>query len=865
MGRGRKIVTFLLTAVFLGMLVWTFGNDMVTDWFTNVKDGTGNTHYYVLSAANDGSIIAMGRQNDAYKFVCGDLGKEKWRTSIKKKAFSEDFLPWDIFAVSEDHALLYGYSMNDSGAISKIQLYSISERGKKVEVLFSRDITPETAEQKRAEFSSFACYNNKVFFMLWDSGNAYLYELPLDDMELRMTSSFACDGWHAAVVLNDGKLAIATEKDAISMYSAYGVRQYDLAVDGSVASLSAGKAGFYYFDSAAQTLNEVAAADGNYYIVQRTPGDGMLPGCVQPGGTLLWLENDRLYRYDGAPVEIEGILYRSPRASLALMGCTAVGILVLAFFVTMILCGKRHISLLARSLLVMLAIFTLAVGFMKVYLLPQSRNVELEKARKNVEIVADFGLQLVSETDDTTISEETVWRISHVLEDSGFPNALVTVFHYASGGVEILATNEPELESGTVVVGSGALLEARNNGTVSSVDERIRGPVCVAVASDGAYLVYLEADFSSAVEESNKTVREFGDYLMLAMSEFMCVVLLVLWQVWNGLRRLTRGMDLVTAGDYDVVMSNPTGDELEDLSVSMNNLTKTLRESVLHSKKIDENYMRFIPEETIHLLGVERLEDVTRETVANHHMAIMTVRFKLPEENVTTEQLFSNINMVIQRTVFAAIAFAGNCFNFVHDGYNVVFPEDFMEMSFHAALAIKEATDAINKERELEGRAPVRLYIAMDYGLVQMGIVGDELHMVPAAVSLCLEKNEQMLRICKELDAGILFTETMVSCGDDCNFRYVGNFVSGDGVERLYELYDGDSYLLAQRKKDTQEEFEQAMEQFYQRNFAAAKAILLHLARTGSSRDGSVCYYLNKADLYEQYPPEIPLLHGGEN
>lgn len=866
MGRGKKIATFVLTAIAFALLMFFYANNTVTDWIMSAENGGGMTDYYDLAAAQDGSVWALGRSNNTYVVTCGALGSgREWKGKLNTDALPENFLPKDIFAISKDQALLTGYCMNTKGTASNLQIYVIGNRGKELTALMDKEIKADVSPQETMLLSAFARYNDKVFFMLWDSDICYLYELSLNGMTLRMTGSFDCDAWRSALVLSDGKIAVTSDKGTLSIYSNFGVHQYDLETSSSVLKLFAGKDSFYFFDAVAQTVNEVGEVNGDYYIIQKVPADSSVPMTVQPGGGVLWLENAKLYYYDGAPIEAEGLLYRARWEGIALLALCGIGILLLSGLVTFVLCGKHHISLLVRALLTMLTAVLLALGAMKMYLLPELRQTSLEQAQQCVETAANIGLQFSQKAGEDVPIGAVTELVCHSMEGSGFYDTRVTLYRYTAGGFHVITTNDPGLESDTVVAGKSLLFKAGSSGTISALEEGIGGPICEAVSTNGTHLLSVQTNFSSVWKYGEDQAQKINAYLIAALLAFACIVLFMMARVWGGINRLIAGMDLVSAGEYDVELYNPSGDELESLAKSMNNMTVALRASSEKGKRIDENYMRFIPEETIRLMGVDRLEDVTRETVANHKMAVMTVRFYLPGENIPTEQLFSDINTIIQRTIFAAVAYAGNSFNFTHDGYNVVFPEEFMEMSFHAALAIKEAASAVNKERELVGRAPVRLCIAMDYGLVQMGIVGDELHMVPAAVSLCLEKNEQMLRICKELDAGILFTEAMASGGDGCNFRYVGNFTSGNEIERLYELYEGDSYLVAQRKKDTQEEFEQAIEQFYQKNYAAAKGILLHLARTGSSCDGSVCYYLNRADLFEQYPPKMPLLHGGEN
>jgi len=311
-----------------------------------------------------------------------------------------------------------------------------------------------------------------------------------------------------------------------------------------------------------------------------------------------------------------------------------------------------------------------------------------------------------------------------------------------------------------------------------------------------------------------------------------------------------------------VEMFHDSGDELEGLAKAMNHMTRTVKDSVNKAQTIDRNYMRFIPEDTIKLLGVDRLEDVTKETVSNHEMVTMTVNFLLPREGLSTEELFSEINELIERTVFSAVAYGGNNFNFTNASYNVVFENDYADMAFKSAIAIQDAVNALNKEREYQKKSPIVLRIAMDRGLVRLGVIGDELHLVPVAISRSLDKIVTMLEISERIDAYISFSEAMLSEIGEHKYRYAGQFISDNQEEKLFELFEGDTYLSAQRKRDTRVEFERAMTAFYQRDFTEAKRVLLQLARTGSGCDGAVRYYLNVADKYEQHPPKNLLLNG---
>lgn len=861
MRAGKRILTFLLAAAALALLLVLYVNDPVTDWLNSAVTGIGNARFFELTASDDGAIWALGRQNGHYVLACGNMNGGEWRGTMNTDALPDDFLPSGIYAVSKNMALLTGFCQNEDGTTAKLQLYAITDKGKTLSALLNKDV-----EQggRNVRFSTFSKHNEKVHFLIEDGDTTALYELAYRDMAVHMTGYFNCDPWNSALILSDGKIAVARDEGFIAFYSSFGNHLYDLSTNGSVSALYAGDDDFYFLDTTEQTVNEVEVMNDEYSIIQKFPAVSSLPMTVQPGGSTLWLEDGILYRFDGGSVQIDGILYRAASESILILAGCVFAILLLAFGITVLFCGKRHISLLLRAATVIAATLLICAGILRMFAAYDSPREAMRLARQGVETAASLGLKTVQEQDGEALSDEAADLIRASMEDSGFFDTRVTLYRYDNNGFYIITTTDPELESNTVVAGHGLILKAKPSGTVSELDEVLTGPVCTAVASDGPYLLSVRTNFSAVQKQGQAQADRMTLYLTVTLFAFACIIFLFLLRIWGGVYRLTAGADLVTAGEYDVELKNPSGDELEGLARSMNHLARTLKESVEKSKQINENYMRFIPEETIHLMGVERLEDVTRETVAAHEMAVITVRITIPKEKLPPAQLFSDLNMIVQRTSFAAVAYAGNSFNFGFGGYNVVFPEEFVDMSFHAAVAIREAAETINKEREIAGRPPVNVSIAIDKGLVQMGIIGDELHMVPVVASKCLIKNEQMLRLGKTLNANILFSETMLQKDMDCGFRYVGNFAMDKNTEKLYELYDSDKYLVAQRKHDTQEEFDQAIRCYYQSNFKAAKSILLHLVRTGSARDGIVCYYLNKADLYEQNPPKTLLLRGEE-
>jgi len=860
---GKKFFTFILLLIGLILVTTQVAHQEVSGCVRIALGGKGNTTFYELSSTPDGLIWAIGRNDEDYILSVGTANGWKWTNRLNDKILPDYFIVEDLYAISEETAFLTGYTTDVDGAVDTLKLYQISEKGKKLDTLLSIECTGRIAAQQRssAGFSAFSANNDSVRFLVDEGGKCTVYDYTPSNMSLHVTAAIETSDWVDAIVLHDGAVAFARSGGIISIYSSYGVHQYDLEVSGNAAALLDCGDSFYYLDDAANSLNEVGQMNEEYYLIQKIPVDSSLPLAVQSGGIAYWLEDGDLYRYDGLAEKLNGVLTASVWVNRGILAGLVLACALIAGLLTAILCGKRQVSMLIRSLIVIAFVLTFAGGIRFTMIAPMLQSNVRDNVCRSMESIAGMGVQLSPETNGQAAAEDTTALISKALEEAGLRDTQVTLFRYAASGYYVMSTTDDEMETDSIIAGSGILLNAKQGGVISQMRDTLNGEICEAVASQGNYLIFVRANMSQLLNAAEADVAPFS-YVMAACMLLMCLtIILILFRVWGGIKRITAGVNLISSGEYDVELVHHSGDELEGLAVAMNNMARALKKSVEKADTIDQNYMRFIPEETINLLGVERLEDVSRETVSNHEMVTMTVYFVLPREGLSTEALFSEINEIIERTVFSAVAYGGNNFNFTYSSYNVVFEKDYAHMAFMAAVAIRGAVDALNKEREVRGKAPVVLRIAMDCGLVRLGIVGDELHMVPVAVSRCLDKNVTMLELSETLDAYITFTDTLISEIGEHRFRYVGQF-SADGVEeKLYELYEGDPYLVAQRKRDTEDDFAQAMEAFYQRDFAGAKRILLQLARTGSGRDGAVRYYLNISDKYEQQEPRTLLLN----
>ena len=109
------------------------------------------------------------------------------------------------------------------------------------------------------------------------------------------------------------------------------------------------------------------------------------------------------------------------------------------------------------------------------------------------------------------------------------------------------------------------------------------------------------------------------------------------------------------------------------------------------------------------------------------------------------------------------------------------------------AVAVQQEVMELNRERELDGRPPVVVHIALDEGNVMLGVVGDENQIEPTSISSSFSVAKHLVELCGRLEANILCTEAVIRSAEAYGSRYMGKCLEGGEAIRTYEIFDGDA------------------------------------------------------------------------
>lgn len=802
----RKFCTFILFTAFFGVLAFSLLHEPLLDMAANLRDGTGRRSFAQAVMGGDGGIYALLKQGDGNYALVSHLGSVKRQRDII--GLPADYEPDALFITQSGRVLLSAYERTGA-ALSSLGLYA-SEDGEAFALLLTRPVTGESvpAQRESVRIAGMRETGGAVRFALIDHGRG---------------EGYTFDAAQGQGLISEGAVGPA----ALS------------GLDGEAQAALAG----------AWALVDAAGL----------PSAGVAGLSLMPGGGALALTGDgRLYALDANGTrDVSASLYRTVwKSALILLG-VVLAVLFAASGCYYLVCEVNGLyfprvlrTLMTLALLAVIVVSAAVFGFVE------------PAYRREARISAENALQLrarelaAQEAPDLAAAAKELAAVDPTLGDT----LLVLAGQNEAG--------EYVARSASVARFTGQSLRAIGVEAALAV-EKGTGSHTLRRGGETYYYAYTKTDDGVLILRANGRLREAAATAGLWRMAFLLygtaglVVLLAALSMsgmTRGVRRVTKGLDILARGNMSVRVVQHSGDEAEALARAFNDMSAAMQRFDGDSSAEKDSYMRFLPQQLITYLGVANLAQVGKSTSASHTMAMMTVslRFARAVYESETQALFDNINEIFERIGAKVTQNAGAIYNFTYDGFDAVF-ENGPSAAMGAAVAIRQEILELNAEREANGSSQVSLRIAIDYGTAMMGIVGDQFHMVPTVVSACLNTARRLVELAYTLDANILCTGSVAEGAKEYGLRYVGKARDGTALIRVYEVYDGDAYEVRAAKKSMRDKFSAALYAFYAGDFSHAKREFIDISRR-QGLDGPARHYLYLADRFEgQLPEEISL------
>ena len=873
MGQLKRWGAFALILALLGcgaaLLFWDTGRECVSI----LRTGRGKANYLLTAADTEGQIYTLGRDSGRYILVLGDQSGNRTETwTVTAEGLPQESIPAALYPASGGAVYLGLYNMDGE---TQLQLYRLTQKGSQAELLLSQSCPGVSlADQMAAlSFSNFSEVDGVISFALLEGDTATFYQRTSANSGLEEVETIKQDGLRAAMALTDGGQVLAGETDLVRTD-----RGTIFLSEGEVViGFSQTGTGVYYLDGAGLQVFYADFADWQPYPILSLEKEAYdLDSCTdlwitRDGDALLLMNGDTLLLDRGSAVsDLTGMLYPSPlRCALTLAGLV-LAVLVISVLVWFVLYDQRRFRLpmLVRWGCLVLAAAILGTGaLIRGPVLSSSRQTAQREA-------ASLMGSLVSQS-----------LLHYNILDNDLPQSLGDSLAGAAGGLyaDACVTVYVRSAEGVWTVNStNTDLPAETRGELSPSFDRTQAQQALANGSlfwtctrgDGThYVLYralgnavLAVDVNSArLEQAGWSACRWMVQGLIALAALLsALTLAILCWITIGLRRSLDGMERLASGEQEVRVQVGGGDELASLADDVNALSAALQNVEAQQQELAQSYRRFVPERVLSLLGKTSIQEVDKQTFVSRNLAAMMLSFRFPAQvyEKSGRELFDNINEIIERTASIVTQKGGAVFNFAYDGYDAVF-EEGSAAAVSTAVAVQQEVLEINRERELDGRPPVVVRIALDEGNVMLGVVGDDNQIEPASISSSFAMTKHLVDLCSRLDANILCTEAVIHGAQDYGSRYMGKCQEGGQTIRTYEIFDGDAYETRKVKADTGERFSQGVYALYARDFSQAKRIFLNLVHHNTG-DGGARYYLYLADRLEKRPEDEISLDSGQ-
>lgn len=272
--------------------------------------------------------------------------------------------------------------------------------------------------------------------------------------------------------------------------------------------------------------------------------------------------------------------------------------------------------------------------------------------------------------------------------------------------------------------------------------------------------------------------------------------------------------------------------------------------------KVNTAFGRFVPHEFLESLGHETVTQVKLGDQVEKEVTVFfsDIRgYTSLSESMTPQENFLFLNAYLGRVGPIIKEENGFVNQYYGDGIMAIFMKSASD-AVQSAVQIQQTLWAYNVERKQKERQAIKIGIGLHTGPLMMGIIGDQLRMDAAVVSDTVNTASRMEGLTKHYGAELILSETVLSqLPEDHPFqlRYLGKVLVKGRKQPLgiYECLDAVNPTVRNAKLESRDDFEKALNAYFNRNFADACTYFQALV---SQYDGDVAakFYLEKAKMY---------------
>lgn len=603
------------------------------------------------------------------------------------------------------------------------------------------------------------------------------------------------------------------------------------------------------------------------------------------GGTVVVL-NDRLLRYDGSG-RLSGVYASAERAGNDVAqdwlrwAALAAGLLLLAVGLRMAFVHlmKRRFSLFFKMVFVSVPLIVASMILLSNFIYDSfSSRMESEMqrelallARNGKNLIDGNKLQLLHSPENYRDSNYEGIRknLNFLFEGEQAANRqglYSTLYKYEDNQLYIIMDDDDGVNMFKPFEITEENLEVLQKGAIKTGEwEDANGKWMYAIgpvyngAGEAVGIYETGRDMNVLYEANRKIYKNIIKNIVIITSVLIVVILLATFLMLSTVRKLRRSVTEMTKGNWDAEVSIRSRDEVGVLGEQFNSMARHIRQYIADITQFSEASHRFVPQQFFKSLGKKGILDIQLSDQVQRSMTVMVVNlrgFNQLTRQMTPEEIFNFMNAFLSHFGPLVRKEEGLISKYLGAGFMALYP-GYAEQAVRTAVSVRRELMRYNEGRRRAGYDPVDVGIAVHFGPLMMGIIGEEQRWEGSVISEDVHTTSTLEKLSEPLGASILVTRQFFSqLRDPERFRHrtLGR-ITPEGQEEALELidvYEGDPETLRQAKDRTKALFERGLMLCQEGRFYDARETFVEVIKMNRLDKAAKLYFYLCDEYYQK-------------